>query len=51
MVWTRGYQPVGTPVSAYPEDFRLWLADQWANVREAIEINRTEVPFCTGSEE
>ena len=51
VVDARGYQPVGTPMSAYPEDFRAWLIEQWVNVREAVEINRIEVPFGTGNED
>ncbi len=50
VVCARGYQPAGTPFEAYPDDLRAWLAEQWANVREAIEINRIEVPFDTGEE-
>ena len=50
VVCARGYQPAETPFEAYPDDLRAWLAEQWANVREAIEINRIEVPFDTGEE-
>lgn len=48
VVEARGHQPKGTPVAAYPEDLRAWLCEQWDRVREAIEINRIEVPFDTG---
>ena len=50
VVEAKGYQPEGTPVEAYPAEFRAWLADQWANVMRAIEINRIDVPFGTEGE-
>ena len=46
-VAARGYQPEGTELTGYDSDFLRWLTSQWDNVREAVEINRIEVPFDT----
>lgn len=49
-VVARGYQPVGTPMAAWPADLRSWICSQWGNVLAAIELNRIEVPFDTEGE-
>lgn len=50
VIGARGYQPEGTPFEAYDQGFRSWLVDQWANVLQAIQINRIPVPFGTEGE-
>ena len=50
VIGARGYQPEGTPFEAYDQGFRSWLVDQWANVLQAIQIDRIPVPFGTEGE-